>query len=429
MDLAHEVAAALVHDGHNEADAEQLAAGVVMNWAAGRGKVNPATRARAVAALAHGRRDTVTEQTSAAALLPKGPSPKQSKAITARAHSKGDPNAPHAFRGPDVYHCTLCGLNAGAAIHSARERSEGKRSSDGYPAAAALFLAHGAQIEAQLHTAMTGVFAKQRAATLSRLKGRRGKSMLSGVRSQPPQNPPPNQPPPPTVPPVPAVPLPNVAQIFDADHWRTKTAEAVQPVLDKAGELSVARVRGQLANALQEGTVESGSLAAVGMVLRSRANQMAADVTETTFTAIENELAEGLESGENINALASRVEAVFDQAGRSRAQTIARTEAHGALNSAANAYATHLPVGIVARKVWLAHHDTRTRPTHRVAGASYSAGIPLTEPYLVGDFPMQYPGDPAAPPDEVVNCRCGEAFLPAERSQPVASVPLAQEAA
>lgn len=46
------IAQALIRSGHSESDAIQLAVGTVQRWARGGGKVTPATRARAAAALA-----------------------------------------------------------------------------------------------------------------------------------------------------------------------------------------------------------------------------------------------------------------------------------------------------------------------------------------------------------------------------------------
>ena len=86
-----------------------------------------------------------------------------------------------------------------------------------------------------------------------------------------------------------------------------------------------------------------------------------------------------------------------------------------ALNGSANAYASALPSSMVASKRWLAHWpptggaDPRTRDTHRGAAGQT---VPVGSPFYVGGYPMQYPGDPAAPPDLTVNCRCALMFLP-----------------
>jgi hypothetical protein len=46
------IAHALLHAGHSESQAIQMAVGVVKNWASGQGHVTPKTRAKAAAALA-----------------------------------------------------------------------------------------------------------------------------------------------------------------------------------------------------------------------------------------------------------------------------------------------------------------------------------------------------------------------------------------
>jgi DNA topoisomerase IB len=83
-----------------------------------------------------------------------------------------------------------------------------------------------------------------------------------------------------------------------------------------------------------------------------------------------------------------------------RATRIARTEATSAWNSgslAALAYEgrTH--------KKWLASRDDRTRDSHREADGQV---VPLSRPFRVGESLLMMPGDPAAPPWEVINCRC-----------------------
>lgn len=54
-------------------------------------------------------------------------------------------------------------------------------------------------------------------------------------------------------------------------------------------------------------------------------------------------------------------------------------------------------------KTWTAHHDEKTRLTHRIADGQQ---IPLGEAFNVGGFPLRFPRDPFGPPGEVMNCRC-----------------------
>lgn len=84
----------------------------------------------------------------------------------------------------------------------------------------------------------------------------------------------------------------------------------------------------------------------------------------------------------------------------SRATTIARTEATGALNAGAvQAMATEG----VSHVEWVASMDRRTRPHHWAADGQQR---PLGVPFNIGVFLMFHPGDPTAPASETANCRC-----------------------
>lgn len=258
----------------------------------------------------------------------------------------------------------------------------------------AAFNSDADQVEPQFHSVMSKLFDQQKSATLSRLKGNRGRRMIRAT--QPPEGSD-----------EPAGPV-DASSVFDSAHWAAKTAEIAAPIYNAAAALSRNRVRNQLGDAVT-GADETSSLASVTDILKTRANRMAGDVTDTTFGQITDQLAQGTQAGENMNQLASRVSGVFDAA-KSRATMIARTETIGALNQAANSYAENLPSGIVGRKQWAAHHDDRTRPTHRMADGQE---VPLTQNFRVGASTMAFPGDPTAPPNEVCNCRCSLFYLPA----------------
>ena len=91
---------------------------------------------------------------------------------------------------------------------------------------------------------------------------------------------------------------------------------------------------------------------------------------------------------------------------RWKARRIARTEAHGAIEagSLAAARQTAAETGDTWWKRWLATDDTRTRASHRVADGQ---SVPLGEPFRVGGFLLDFPGDPIElAPHETINCRC-----------------------
>lgn len=123
-------------------------------------------------------------------------------------------------------------------------------------------------------------------------------------------------------------------------------------------------------------------------------------------------LAEGIAAGESQPALTARVKAAVGVS-TPRARVIARTESHGARNVAAVAtlqrFESEYAVGPdVMRKQWQATEDERTRHTHDEADGQTVA---FGDPFTVGGFSLAFPGDPAGPPQEVINCVVGSAVI------------------
>ncbi len=84
---------------------------------------------------------------------------------------------------------------------------------------------------------------------------------------------------------------------------------------------------------------------------------------------------------------------------------LARTEAVSVLNAATH-YAAEVYEKLTGKGVWRqwwSTRDSRVRHTHRVA---HGQTRPIYEKFVVGGYPMDYPGDPTAPLDLTVNCRC-----------------------
>jgi hypothetical protein len=90
-----------------------------------------------------------------------------------------------------------------------------------------------------------------------------------------------------------------------------------------------------------------------------------------------------------------------------RSQTIARTEVTKIMNLASDLWASLQPK--VTKKKWMVILDGKERKSHHDMDG-YPA-IPLNEKFLVGGYPMAYPGDGSAPASEIVNCRCGVRYI------------------
>lgn len=57
----------------------------------------------------------------------------------------------------------------------------------------------------------------------------------------------------------------------------------------------------------------------------------------------------------------------------------------------------------VQYKKWKSLHDSRVRDAHSDADGQIQLA---DEPFTVGGALLRYPGDPAGPPEQVINCRC-----------------------
>ena len=146
--------------------------------------------------------------------------------------------------------------------------------------------------------------------------------------------------------------------------------------------------------------------------IAARSNQLAGQVTDSTYSAIQQALQDGVAAGEDINRIAARVQDVFDGASRNRAKTIARTEVISAANGSADLAAAQLPSDVVGGKEWISTRDERTRDDHAEADGQV---VLMGEAFVVGGEPLAYPGDPSGDAGNVISCRCTEAFLtPAE---------------
>lgn len=147
----------------------------------------------------------------------------------------------------------------------------------------------------------------------------------------------------------------------------------------------------------------------VDKYLKKRKTNLEKVMKETTAKEVKRALAQGVKEGESEKDLIDRLEklGIFD---KSRAQRIARTEAHAAVMSGAH---EAMKQNGVERRQWLAGVDDRVRDSHRDASGQI---VGIDEPYQVGDAELMYPGDPDGPAEEVIHCRCSELVMRDELS-------------
>ena len=124
--------------------------------------------------------------------------------------------------------------------------------------------------------------------------------------------------------------------------------------------------------------------------LKQRAKFFAVSVNDTTLEKLTKTIAEGLEAGEGITELTSRIKSVYQEFSDYRAETIARTESTAVNNE--GFLTAYQQSKVVNSMEWIATHDARVRPEHLAmdgeiveVGKNFSNGLP-------------YPQEP--------NCRC-----------------------
>lgn len=132
----------------------------------------------------------------------------------------------------------------------------------------------------------------------------------------------------------------------------------------------------------------------------SQAQRALSLVDATTREAVRKALADGLALNETTAQLVERIRAMAEF-GQARALRIARTETVGAFNFATTE--AYEQSGVVDGVEWLSARDSAVRESHAEADGQQ---VPLGTAFTVGGFPMDFPGDPGAPPEETVNCRC-----------------------
>lgn len=132
-------------------------------------------------------------------------------------------------------------------------------------------------------------------------------------------------------------------------------------------------------------------------------------VTKKMREAVRDEFTEGVTIETEAPGL---VDEVYDSFKRSRSTTITRTEVHAASTRASLNAADTLSLPEM-QKEWVSAHDERTRTfdegrtDHTIMdGVKMDLNEKFQVPTLTGIDLMDGPGDPDAPPDQIINCRC-----------------------
>ena len=125
------------------------------------------------------------------------------------------------------------------------------------------------------------------------------------------------------------------------------------------------------------------------------------EITATTGNDIRRIVDNAREEGLSERDTARLIREVAPIKSASRAQTIARTEAHGSSQGISLDVANQTDIPM--KKVWLTNISDRAREEHIDADGQKVA---LNEKFNVGGEMLDYPGDPNGSAENVINCRC-----------------------
>lgn len=128
-------------------------------------------------------------------------------------------------------------------------------------------------------------------------------------------------------------------------------------------------------------------------------------IEDTTKQRIAAVIKHGLEADEGTAKIAKRIREEYEDFSRYRSFVIARTEVGAAAGFASHESAKQ--TGLNLKKQWVSSRDDRVRDSHNVGTGIDGEIREMDELYSNG---CMFPGDPSGPPEEVINCRCVEAY-------------------
>jgi hypothetical protein len=191
--------------------------------------------------------------------------------------------------------------------------------------------------------------------------------------------------------------MPDATGVYQAqDSWDTDT------ILSTIGQIAM----GAWSEATDVPPVSRHSFV---MAQLAQTQNFLVRIPDEVYNLVFAEIADGVNSGENVPRIAERVDSVLATSGSerwtNRARVIAVTEttrAYGAGTTAAGLEQSRV-TGRLLQKRWRTEHDDRVRAEHRAVDGTT---VPLYQPFRVGNDMLMFPGDPMGSADEVINCRC-----------------------
>lgn len=191
----------------------------------------------------------------------------------------------------------------------------------------------------------------------------------------------------------------NAVEAMLIEHYRV--------TIPAFGKLATAQIK-----RMQRKAAEDIFMALIQEWITREAFRKAKSIADTDREQVIDALADGIREGEGIPSIAKRIRQVSD-ATAYRSALVARTETHAAATygSIESVRAAERDFGVKMVKEWLATKDDRTRDDHLAADGQK---VGMDEKFVVGGSLMDRPGDPSAPAEQVIGCRCAMTYSEAE---------------
>ncbi len=217
-----------------------------------------------------------------------------------------------------------------------------------------------------------------------------------------------------------------------ADFMATGSApflpdDAEQRIAAVFSEMALAMVEGFGSRILEQGKAAGHDLetkgfaeffqrVAVEYIAQEAIRKRITSIAETTRNQIVRQIVAGQTDGRGVAVIARSISTTVRNIPTLRGALIARTETHGAANSAADQAAR--ATGLQLRKEWVSVNDHRTRDgddefDHRGADGQI---VDMDAPFVIqsssgAEERLMFPGDPAGSAANTINCRCSVAHI------------------
>jgi HK97 family phage portal protein len=196
-----------------------------------------------------------------------------------------------------------------------------------------------------------------------------------------------------------------VESIFDIDIWNKQMNDDIRPIISaiisESNELSSKELTTD--KITQE---QLDEYVDAQMQRMQQANETTKEeVTAAVLTALAL-AAQGGEGDDGHSLLMTALVAIFSYLLLKRKRKIAENEGQSAVN--AGLFVSARQKSDTVKKTWMTRRDTRVRPEHALL---HSKTVPVEDGFVVGDTVLRFPGDPLAPGNLTIGCRCKLRFI------------------